>query len=84
MPASDPGKDFILRCGDHGASPWRGHVICEACNRVYQTERSDAAGYAPEVCECGRVLMDNNGDGTAMPLCTGCYVALSGRSPGSA
>ena len=47
----------VLRCEKHGSRTWRGHIMCDACGRTYQTTDEKQPGYAPEVCRCGKRLM---------------------------
>jgi hypothetical protein len=47
----------VLRCEKHGSRTWRGHIMCDACGRTYQTTDEKQPGYAPEVCRCGKHLM---------------------------
>ena len=46
-----------LQCPRHGDRKWQGHVMCDACGRVWQTEDERAPRFAPETCPCGVALM---------------------------
>ncbi len=47
----------VLRCEKHGLRRWRGHVLCDACGRTYQTANARGADYAPETCPCDHRLL---------------------------
>jgi hypothetical protein len=49
--------EAILRCESHGNRRWEGHILCEACGRVYQTKDAAKPYFAPEVCACGAIVM---------------------------
>ncbi len=75
-------KIVMIRCDSHGDVPWQGHVVCDNCERVYQTSDQGAPNYAPLDCVCGEQLMPtpgedegtgSAGDFTARSVCPGCY-----------
>lgn len=85
--ATDVTMKRVLRCGKHGLRTWRGHIMCDACGRTYQTIDEQQPGYAPEICRCvqrllppvaervGDVLGLRTGgeDWTARPICYLCH-----------
>jgi hypothetical protein len=34
-----------------------GHIICDACDRTYQTTDPQKTNFAPEICPCGQHLL---------------------------
>lgn len=63
----------ILHCAKHGLRRWRGHIMCDACGRTYQTGDARESKYAPEICRCGRRLLPPAADrvGDILGLRTG-------------
>lgn len=55
--APDVTMRRVLCCEKHGSRTWRGHIMCDACGRTYQTTDERQPGYAPEVCRCGQRLL---------------------------
>lgn len=53
-------KKRKLTCEKHGLVTWKGHIICDGCGRVYQTNDPNAVFYAPETCECTARLMPHD------------------------
>lgn len=47
----------MIRCETHGIRRWKGHVICDGCGRVFQTDEDDKPRFAPRGCPCGAELM---------------------------
>jgi hypothetical protein len=47
----------LLNCADHGARVWQGHVMCDACGRVFQTKSDKQPRFAPPKCPCGSALI---------------------------
>jgi hypothetical protein len=72
-PAGDVTLERVLRCEKHGVRRWRGHVLCYACGRTYQTADHKKPGYAPDVCRCGRRLLPPDAErvGDVLGLQTG-------------
>lgn len=71
MPLNQP-----LVCGTHGRRPWKGHIVCANCNRVFQTQNPDEPRYAQDVCPCEAQLSPADAedrDFTARPICDLCY-----------
>lgn len=56
-PGADVTLKRFLQCGAHGSRRWQGHVMCDACGRIYQTADARKPRAAPEVCRCGQRLM---------------------------
>lgn len=76
----DEDEPRMLDCGEHGKSEWKGTVVCEDCEAVWQAMDEDAPRYAPAVCTCGAQLMPDplkpkGADETwsARPICTSCF-----------
>ena len=67
----------MLDCGAHGKRPWKGHIVCASCGRVYQTSDENAPHFAPPDCVCGARLMpykDKSKKGwAARSICETCY-----------
>ncbi len=65
-------SDDTIECESHGSVPWRGHLICEACDAVHDGQQIalDAR------CRCGcRLLPKANVDEdfTGRAICATCY-----------
>jgi hypothetical protein len=75
-------RELLLACGRHGRRPWGGTIFCGACGIVYQIVDAEGARFAPPVCACRRVLLPVPlGDsGTALPMCSDCYVPIAAGS----
>lgn len=59
----------LLKCASHGDRKWQGHVMCEACGKIYQTSDPKKPRFAPPTCPCGQLLMPpDRGIGDAMGM----------------
>jgi hypothetical protein len=58
----------LLRCATHGDRRWKGHVMCGACGRIYQTESTYLPRAAPRVCACGKQLMPDGPKGDKLGM----------------
>lgn len=68
----------MLKCATHGAVPWNGEVMCNACGRKFTTQDPSASTHAPLVCPCGVRLMPGTSrdqDFSARAICSGCFDA---------
>ncbi len=66
-----------IKCRDHQWVEWEGHVVCSACQRVYQTQDDELPHFAPMVCACGAKLMPDVINGkkkfSARSCCPQCF-----------
>jgi hypothetical protein len=68
MSADDPRIFRLLKCHLHGARKWQGHVMCNGCGLVFQTEEPDKSRFANPVCACGERLMPDHPMGDALGM----------------
>lgn len=86
MEAAGEADAMTLECDTHGTSPWRGEIICEACDRLYRLPRHDGEDGNPDLlepkdppfCDCGKPLTPGPDDAhaqdcTGRPVCPGCF-----------
>jgi hypothetical protein len=67
---------LALTCSVHGPQLWRGTIVCQACNEVFQLFDYRAPRYAPSRCDCGEQLLPASAPypTSAAPMCTICFV----------
>lgn len=67
----------MLACSTHGAKPWTGQVICNACGAVWHLNVENPPT-ANGRCTCGRELGSKNDPErfTARAICADCYRQL--------
>ncbi len=67
---------LALTCSVHGPQLWRGTIVCQACNEVFQLFDYRAPRYAPSRCDCGEQLLPASAPHptSAAPMCTICFV----------
>ena len=62
---------LMIKCDEHGSVPWKGHIICDNCSRIYLS-----ANDAPEFCNCGVRLVPRGFDHLAFSarmICEACF-----------
>lgn len=69
------GEKVFATCDSHGERPWHGTVVCDDCNRLYQTLDPERPDFAPGVCHCGKPLLPSADEAhfTARICCADCY-----------
>lgn len=77
---------FVI-CATHGRKPWRGEIVCAACERVYTTHDDTLPTDAPEMCSCGSALLPSSdkgkGEFSGRMVCSECYASRVGARRGS-
>ncbi len=58
----------LLTCHTHGNRRWKGHVMCDGCGRVFQTQSPALPRPAPRVCPCGKQLMPDGPKGDKLGM----------------
>jgi hypothetical protein len=67
-------KPRTMKCGTHGKKPWKGTIVCSACNLPWQMLDEHGPYYAPRVCTCGAQLMPASAEDTTFKGRTACDV----------
>lgn len=65
----------LLKCVTHGDRVWKGHVICDACGRVYQTQSDYLPRAARDICLCGKDLMPKDPVGDKLGMVSSVHKA---------
>lgn len=58
-----------INCDKHGRGEWKGHTICEPCERIFTADEFKARfDFHDGYCECGHHLAES-----AFAICEQCY-----------